>query len=300
METGNLYKNDIASPSAALGQMLAGYQVTQLIYVAAKLGLADVLADGPKTSAELGAKVGANPNVLRRILRALACVGVFEQVGEGHFGLTSVGGYLRRDVPGSLHAIAVFNGEDWVQRAWGGLLHAAQTGELALDHGLGVTFGEFVAQHPEVSRTLDERAAGNTARVADAIAASYDFADVSRLVDVGGSYGTLTAAILRANAHLTGIVFDRPSVREGARQYLTAAGCGERCEVVSGDFFDWVPRGGDVYVLKSIIHDWNDHRSLAILQKVREAMAETARLLLVERLMPADSEPSFELPPTTS
>ena len=295
MDTGNLYKIGVSSPAVTLGQMLAGYQVTQLIFVAAKLGLADVLADGPRTSAELASLVGADSRILHRLLRALACIGLFEQIEGDRFGLTSVGGYLRTDAPGSLRAVSIFSGEDWVQRAWGGLLHATKTGQLAFDHALGMSFDQYVARNPSVSHGLDDRAAGNTARVADAIAASYDFSDVRQVVDVGGSYGTLTAAILHLNPHLTGIVYDREAVGQGARHYLAGASCGDRCEFVPGDFFEAVPPGGDVYILKSIIHDWDDRRSLAILRNVRQAMATTARLLLVERLMPSDVEPSFEV-----
>jgi SAM-dependent methyltransferase len=156
-------------------------------------------------------------------------------------------------------------------------------------------FDQYVGQNPSVSHGLDQRASANTGQVADAIAASYDFSDVRQVVDVGAGYGTLTAAILAANPHLTGIVCDRPSVEQGAREYLARASCADRCTFVAIDFFENVPAGGDVYILKSLIHDWDDPRSLAILRNVRRAMARTARLLLVERLMPADGEPSFEL-----
>ena len=275
--------------------MLAGFQVTQLLFVAAKLGLADMLADGPKSSAELASIAGADSLTLQRLLRALACVGVFEQIEGGRFGLTAPGGYLRTDTPGSLRAVAIFSGDDWVQRAWGGLLHATQTGEVALDRALGMSFDQYVARNPSISDGLDQRASANTGQVADAIAASYDFSDVRQAVDVGAGYGTLMAAILAANPHLTGIVCDRPSVEQGAREYLVRASCADRCTFVAVDFFENVPAGGDVYILKSLIHDWDDPRSLAILRNVRQAMARTARLLLVERLMPADGEPSFEL-----
>jgi hypothetical protein len=297
VETNNLYKNGVSSPSATLGEMLAGYQVTQLIYVAAKLGLADILADSPRNSAELASIVGADSRILQRLLRALACIGVFKHIEGGRFGLTDVGGYLRTDTPRSLRAVAIFSGEDWVQRAWGGLLHATQTGEVALDHALGVSFDQYVAQNPLVSDGLDQRAAANTAQVADAIAASYDFSNVRQAVDVGGSYGTFTAAILRANPQMTTVLYDRAPVEQGARQYLAQASCAERCKFVAGNFFEAVPSGGDVYILKSVIHDWDDPRSLAILRNVRKAMTQTARLLLVERLMPADGEPPFELAP---
>ncbi len=295
METNNLYKNGLSSPSATLGQMLAGYQITQLIYVAAKLGLADILADNPKNSADLASIVGADSRILQRLLRALACIGVFKQNEGGRFGLTTLAGYLRTDAPGSLRNVAIFSGDDWLQRAWGGLLHATQTGEVAFDHALGMSFDQFVAQNPSFSHGLDQRASANTGEVADAIAASYDFSDVRQAVDVGGGYGTLTAAILAANPHLTGIVCDRPSVEQGAREYLVRASCADRCTFVAIDFFENVPAGGDVYILKSVIHDWDDPRSLAILRNVRKAVTQTARLLLVERLMPADGEPSFEL-----
>lgn len=275
--------------------MLAGFQVTQLIYVAAKLGLADMLAAGPKSGAELASIAGADSLTLQRLLRALACIGVFKHIEGGRFGLTDVGDYLRTDTPGSLRAVAIFSGDDWVQRAWGGLLHATQTGEVALDHALGMSFDQYVARNPSVSDGLDQRASANTGQVADAIAASYDFSDVRQAVDVGAGYGTLMAAILAANPHLTGTVCDRPSVEQGAREYLARASCADRCKFVAIDFFENVPAGGDVYILKSLIHDWDDPRSLAILRNVRKAMARTARLLLVERLMPADGEPSFEL-----
>jgi hypothetical protein len=295
VETNNLYKNGVSSPSATLRQMLAGFQVTQLMYVAAKLGLADMLADGPKSSAELASIVGADPPTLQRLLRALACIGVFKQIEGGRFGLTTLAGYLRTDMPGSLRNVAIFSGDDWLQRAWGGLLHATQTGEVAFDYALGMSFDQYVAQNPSVSHGLDERASANTGEVADAIAASYDFSHVRQAVDVGAGYGTLTAAILAANPHLIGIVCDRPSVEQGAREYLARASCADRCTFVAIDFFENVPAGGDVYILKSLIHDWDDPRSLAILRNVRRAMARTARLLLVERLMPAEGEPSFEL-----
>jgi O-methyltransferase domain/Dimerisation domain len=295
METNNLYKNGVSSPSATLTQMLAGYQVTQLIYVAAKLGLADILANGPRSSAELASMVGADSRILQRLLRTLASIGVFENMEGGRFGLTSVGGYLRSGAPGSLRAVAIFSGENWLQRAWSGLLHATQTGEVAFDLALGMSFDQYVAQHPSMSHGLDQRASGNTGQVADAVAASYDFSDAHQIVDVGGGHGTLTAAILRANPQLTGMVCDRSPVEQGAREYLAGANCGNRCRFVAGDFFERVPSGGDIYILKSVIHDWDDRRSLAILRNVRQAMAGPARLLLVERLMPGDREPSFEL-----
>jgi hypothetical protein len=275
--------------------MLVGYQVTQLIYVAAKLGLADALASGPKTSDELSLAVTADSRVLGRILRALDCVGVVECASDNRFRLTSVGHYLRADVPGSLRAIAIFHGESWVQRAWGGLLGTAQTGGIAFDAAHSMPFSDYVAQHPEVSRGLDERAAGNTARVADSIAASYGFSGCRRLVDVGGGYGTLAAAIVRRNPHLTAIVSDRASVEAAALAYLARVEGGERCSFVSIDFFESVPSGGDVYLLKSVIHDWDDQQGRAILRNVRQAISSGGRLLLVERVMPSQSDPSFEL-----
>jgi predicted O-methyltransferase YrrM len=198
-------------------------------------------------------------------------------------------------VAGSLHAVALFSGEESFQRSWSGLLDAVRTGAPAFDHVFGMSLAAYLGEHPAASRHFDKRATGNTARVADRVAASYDFRRVRRLVDVGGGYGTLSAAILRANPDLRGVVFDQPHVVEGARRYLAAAGVADRCEVIGGSFFEKIPPGGDAYLLKSVLHDWDDDRALAILATCREAMAGGGTLLLVERVMPADDEPSCEV-----
>lgn len=292
----NLYniRNGVA-PSEALTQMLAGYQVTWLIHVAARLGVADLLAGGPRTSAELAKLTSADAPTLHRLLRALASVGILRRCGDGGFGLADVGQFLRADVAGSLRPVALFSGNDSFQRPWSALLDAVRTGAPTFDHAFGMPFEAYFAQSSTVARELDERASGNTARVAGHIAGAYDFRRFHRLVDVGGGYGTLSAAILRSNSDLRGVVFDQPRVVEGARRYLAAAGVADRCEVIGGSFFEKVPPGGDAYLLKSILHDWDDDRATAILATCREAMAGGGTLLLVERVMPADDEPSCEV-----
>jgi hypothetical protein len=289
------YTRDDLAPSDALGQLIAGHQVTWLIHVAARLGLADLLGDGTLAATELAELTATHPPTLYRLLRALASVGILRRVADGGFGLTDVGRFLRTDVAGSLRAVALFSGEESFQRSWSGLLDAVRTGAPAFDHVFGMSLAAYLGEHPAASRHFDKRATGNTARVADRVAASYDFRRVRRLVDVGGGYGTLSAAILKMNPDLRGVVFDQPHVVEGARRYLAAAGVAERCTAVGGSFFEQVPAGGDLYVLKSVLHDWDDDRALAILATCRTAMADGGTLLLVERIIPADDEPSCEV-----
>lgn len=282
-----------APPGArALDALLFGYRLTQLVHVAAKLGVADHLAEGPRTAAELAAKVGADAGALHRVLRALASLGIFTQDAGGAFGLTEEGERLRSDVPGSMRLPAITYGEPWWWQAWGGLFETVRTGRTAFDAVHGVDLFGYLA--------ADERAAGlfngimhvMTTEQAAAVAAGYDFSSTRRLLDIGGGHGALAAAILRKNPQATAVLFDRPPVVEGAGPRLRELGVADRCSLVGGDFFVSVPEGADTITLKDIIHDWDDERALAILRNVRRAMAPDARLLLVERLIPPGNAPS--------
>jgi hypothetical protein len=279
-------------PSAVLMQMVSGYRASQALYVAAKLGIADLLKDGPKSSDELAEAAHAHPAALRRLMRALASLGIFEEDAAGRFSLTPMGTCLRSDVPGSLRAPVLFlvGEEGW--RAWGALLHSVQTGEPAFDHVYGMGGFDYGAQHPEFSKVLDESMAAFAAPVADAVLAAYDFSGTSTLVEVGGGNGALLSAILRAHPELRGILFDLPHVVTGASKVLADAGVADRCEVVGGSFFDSVPGGGDTYMLKWIIHDWDDDRSIAILRACHRAMKGTGKLLVLDQILPRRAEPS--------
>ncbi len=271
-------------------QMLTGYWITQVIYVAAKLGIADLLERGPRTSDELAMSTGTHAPSLYRLLRALANLEVLEEDETGYFRLTPIGQYLVSSTPGSQRARAIMSGEE-MYRAWGDLLYSVQTGETAFDHVFGVPFFQYLAQNDAAATIFNQIMAGSQA--AAAIIAAYDFSWAKTIVDVGGGDGTLIASILNAYPQTRGILLDTPQVAESARTRLVEASLAERCDVVAGDFFEAVPSGGDVYLLSWIIHDWDDERSIAILKNCHRAMGPDGRLLLLEQVVPGPNEPSM-------
>jgi hypothetical protein len=273
-------------PEQVIRRLMTGFQMTQLVYVAAKLKIADHLAGGPQTVAQLAAATESHADSLYRVLRALAGFGVFAEEEGPRFRLTPAGALLRSGTPGSQRGAAEARGEDWTWRAWGALLQSVKTGQTGFDIVYGKNTFDWFAEHPDAARIFDTLQADVTARSASVVAAGYDFASARVIVDVGGGNGTLLAAILQRHAAPRGILFDLPHVVEAAKPVLDPA-IGRRCQFVGGDFFKAVPDGGDTYVMKYILHDWEESRARAILANCRTAMAKTAgaKLLVVEDLV---------------
>jgi hypothetical protein len=280
-------------PEAVLTQMLAAPLVTQALRVAAELGIADLLAERPRSVDELAAETGAHAHALYRFMRALASCGVFAETDGRVFELTPTAELLRADVEGSLRDLAIFMGADWHWQVWGDAVYSARTGEAAWEHVHGKEVFPYFAEHANAARVFDNAMTSLSKMVAKAVVAAYDFSSVGTLADIAGGHGSLLAAILRANAHLRGLLFDTPQVIAGAPGLLEAEGVAERCELASGDFFQSVPAGADAYLMKHIIHDWDDERALAILRNCHRAMPETGKLLLVEMVVPPGNEPHF-------
>jgi SAM-dependent methyltransferase len=276
-------------PAVALRHLLFGYRISQSIYIAAKLGIADVLKDGPHSSDELATRVGAHPEALHRLLRVLASVGIVAQVDERRFTLTPLGALLQTDVPGSWWGTAVLTGEWWWQ-PYGALLYSVQTGQPAHDHVYGMRNFEYFAQHPDIGQLFLAGIPARRGPLSRAVAAAYDFSGTHLLIDVGAGAGDLIAAILQANPTMRGVVFDLPYILDDARALVEAEGVGARCDIVAGDFFASVPTGGDTYILRSVIHDWEDAQAVAILKNCHHAMQGQGKLLLVERVMPECAE----------
>jgi SAM-dependent methyltransferase len=279
-------------PAAVLLQMMDGIKVTQLIHVAAKLGLADLLRDGPRGSDDLAAAVGAHPGALYRVLRALASLGIFREVEAGRFAMTPLAEPLRSDVPGSVRAWATVCGEDWHLRMWSDILYSVRTGLGAFPHVYGMGSFEYFQQHQEAGAVFYQAMTDLTAQVSAAVLAAYDFSGLHRIVDVGCGNGTFTEAILQGYPQLTSTLFDIPPVIEAARGVLGAAGLAGRCDFSAGDFFASVPSGGDAYVLKNIVHDWSDERATLLLANCRRAMPAHGRLLIVEMVVQPGNDPS--------
>lgn len=283
---------DSLSLAMTLRQMFTGYWVSQSIYAVAKLGVADLLRDGPQDVDQLARTLRVDQGALYRMMRALASQGLFAEDHDRRFRLTRLGSLLQTDVPGSMRAMAIWNGE-LPYRAWGSVMHTMETGQPALKHALGMQLFDYLSQHPESRRVFDEAMTGLSMQVSQAVVSAYDFSGVRRIVDVGGGEGTLVASILAAHDQMEGILFDLPPAVENARKQIERAGLASRCDVAGGDFFEQVPAGADCYILASVIHDWDDEHSLRILKQCRRSMDHGKRLLLVECVIPDSSEPLF-------
>ena len=267
-----------APPQTALVQMMTGYWVSQALYVAAKLGVADLLVEGPRSVEDLAKATLTDAPSLRRVLRALASAGVFTEAGPGVFALTPLAGLLRTGTADFMNALAIMYAEEQYS-AWGNILHSVRTGEPAFDHQFGMSYFSYLAQHPEADAVFNQAMTNWTTQLVSAVVDAYDFSPFKTVIDVGGSYGTLLAGILRSNQTAQGILFDQPHVVTAAKEQLALANLAARCQTVGGDFFVEVPAGGDAYVLAQILHDWNDERSGVILRHCHRAMTTHAKLL---------------------
>lgn len=275
-------------------QMLTGKWVAASLSVVAELGIADLLVPGEKSVDGLAAAVSAHAPSLYRVMRALASVGVFAETEPGRFTLTPLADCLRSDVPNSMRAFARFVGIPAASRSWEQLMHCVKTGETGLSKVSGVQSPfEYFKTHPEEQAIFDAAMTDNSRQSAPAVAQAYDFGKFRQLVDVAGGRGLLLGTILQQYPQLRGVLLDLPSVIAGARGTLASFGLDGRCQTVGGDFFQAVPEGADAYILKHIIHDWDDERSLTILRNVRKAMDRSGRLLVVETVIAPGNEPSF-------
>lgn len=271
-----------------LYRLMGGFRVSQAIYVVAELGIADFLADGPQGSDALAAATHTDEAALYRVLRLLTGVGLFEEVGPHHFALTGLGAGLRVDVSGSIRPITVNILDEPRWQAWGQLLHSVRTGEIGFDHYHGMGLFDYLGAHPANAASFNRAMTSNTALSGTAITRAYDFSGVRRLVDIAGGHGLLLATILQAYPAMRGVLFELPEVVAPAPAVLGEMGVADRCDVVGGNFFSDVIPSGDAYILRQIIHDWDDPRATAILANVRCAMQGAGKVLVLERTIAAD------------
>jgi hypothetical protein len=276
-------------------RLIVGYRISQSIYVAAELRIADLLANGPQTVDELAAATKTHAGSLHRVLRFLASAGLLTEVASREFALTRLGAGLRSDIPGSPGALArlVLRKSHW--EPWGHLLENVCTGHSAFEQVHGVGLFEHLEQHPEEGRLFDAAMTENTARDGIAIGHSYDFSGIATVVDVGGGQGLLIASLLRANPNLRGVLFDLPELIARGSPLLGKWGVCDRCTVVGGSFFDAVPSGAGAYLLRHIIHDWDDEKACRILRNCRSAAAPAGKVLVVERLVGSDHRAGLAL-----
>lgn len=280
------------SPQDQIARLASGYWHTQAIYVVAKLGIADALKDGPKSADELASVTQTNARAIYRLLRALASLGIFAEDAEHRFALTPMAECLRSDVPGSVRSLAIIRGE-WQYESWGQLLHSIRTGQCAFEKIHGSPLFDYLAANPEKGKLFDEAMTGVHGRETMAMLDAYDFSGIRVLADVGGGNGEVLASVLTRYPDMRGILFDQPSVIERSRARLESAGVAGRCDATAGNFFESVPHGADAYLLRHIIHDWDDEKSVAILRNCRAAMGKQGKLLLAEGIVPPGNEPSI-------
>lgn len=281
------------SAATALRRLIVGYRLSQALFVAAKLGIADLLKDGPRSVNDLAQGTGVDPASLYRVLRLLASEGVFAEVDQAQFRLTLLAVPLQSDAHDSLRARAIFDGEEWNWHPWGNLLHSVKTGGPAFDHTYEMGIFEYLKQYPAADASFNELMATQTMPWALAVVSAYDFSGINTLVDVGGGPGALLAAILKAHPHMRGILLELPHVIAGARVQLERAGVADRCDTVGADFFEAVPAGADGYILKHILHNWDEDHCRAILKNCRGAMSRGGRLVVVELLIRPGNEPDY-------
>ncbi|MCF2150816.1 acetylserotonin O-methyltransferase [Desmonostoc muscorum LEGE 12446] len=274
-------------------QMSNGTFVTQAIYVAAKLGIADLLKDGAKSSDELAKLTDVDAQSLYRMMRALCSISIFTEVDDRKFQLTPLGECLQTDIPGSMRAFAIALGEPWFWQACGSLLESIKTGKNVFENLYGMEDRSYLMQHPEIVLMLQGAINAFTTSLIPTMLASYDFSAFSKIVDVGCGQGALMVAILKANPTMKGILFDQPPIVQGAKHLLKAKGVAERCEIVGGDFLQFVPKGGDGYILKHILHICDDKNALAILKNCHQAMVDNGKLIVFEAVIPSANQPSL-------
>ena len=277
-------------PSIELMRLINGYQVSQALHVAATLGVADHLKDGPKPCHAVAEACGAQPLSLYRLLRALAAVGIFHESDNKEFSLTPLGVCLTSDGRGSTRNYARWIGQRGQWGSWGNLLQSIKSGESALGLTYGTDAWTYRTQHPDEQAVFDSAMTGNSHTEAQAVLEAFDFSRFGCVVDIGGGQGLLLETILLACPGSHGVLFDRPQVIASADQTLTSPELRERRQLVGGSFLESVPAGGDVYVMKAILHDWEDRTSIEILRTCRRAMSATATLIVIERVIGPPNE----------
>jgi len=268
-------------PRTAMLDMASSYWLSQCIYVAAKLAIADLLKESSEHCNTLAAATGTHSGSLYRLLRALATVGIFAETEPCCFELTPLAACLQSDAPESIRATCIMLGEEHYQ-AWGNVMHSVQTGENAFEQRYNMPIFQYYSQNPLSAKIFEQAMTESSFIENTAILEAYDFSSIGKLVDVGGGYGSLLAAILQHYPAMTGVLFDEPHIIEQAEQAPEISQVKEYCQLIGGSFFEAVPAGADAYLLRRIIHDWDDEKAIAILQRCHQAMGEKGRLLIVE------------------
>jgi hypothetical protein len=284
--------NQLPAPVQML-QIITNFWTTRAVYVFAKLGIADLLKSGTKSTQELAESTGMHAPSLYRLLRALASAGIVQTENEGRFGLTPLSELLVTGAPGSMRWTVISELGQEHYPAWGNVMHSVKTGEIAFDNHFGMDIWKYFQQNPEDAAVFNDSMSAMTAVVNEKITSLYDFSRFNKIVDVGGGHGGLITSILKANPQAFGVLFDAEQVISGARPKLEAAGIADRCATIAGNFFQSVPAGGEAYIMKWIIHDWDDEKAARILKNIRSQIPQNGRVIIVDCVVPEGDDPDF-------
>jgi hypothetical protein len=274
----------VVPPQIALMEMIHSAWNSQALYAGAKLGIPDVLADGPKSAQQVSVEIGADTDGVARLMRHLATMGLFAILDDGRFRLTSMGHAMRADTPGSMRDMALWVGAPEHREHWSQLPYSVQTGKTAVQHIRGEGLFDYFNRNQPLSETFNGAMTSVSSLANEPVLAAYDFRPFATVADIGGGHGSFLAGILEKTPSARGILFDLPDVVKG--NVLAEHGVADRCTVVGGSFFESVPSGADAYILRIVIHDWADDEAVAILRSVRAAIKPTGRLLLAEVVLP--------------
>lgn len=280
-------------PEIAILQLSTSHWLSQAVAVATRYGIPDLLAHGAQTADELAAATATQPGSLYRLLRLLAGFGIFHEDKDGYFSLTAFSEKLCTGVAGSMRDWVLFNGEPWRLNMLSHLGQLVQNGQTIYEHLYQSSIFDYFTANPTIGDFFNRGLQCWSLQAHTAAVAAYDFSGMHTVIDVGGGYGNFLALILRANPALRGILFDTPTVAEGARQHLQSTDIAPRCDIMAGDFFVAVPEGGDAYILSTVLNDWTDEQCIAILSNCRQVMHSEARLLIVEAMIGPRNEPAF-------
>ena len=277
------FANRLSPPFVQVLNLAAGVMNTQIIYAAAKLGIADLLKDGSRTVDDLAKETESNPDAIYRLLRALASIGIFKESSDRVFEITPAAEVLQKDHPISVHPMALLVGDSIWREPWGNILYSVKTGENAFQYVYEKSFFEYLNEHKDKSEIFNNWMTKVSNMNCPVIAASYPFSKFNKVIDVGGGHGSLLVHILKKYPDISGVLFDLPNVINSATEIDD--GIASRCEKVEGDFFNVVPRGGDLYIMQQIIHDWKDELAIKILSNCRDAMSDDARILIIDAVI---------------
>ncbi|CUR62506.1 putative O-methyltransferase [metagenome] len=280
-------------PEVDLLELTSGFMATHTVYAVARLGVADALGDGPRPAAEVAAGLGTDPDATYRLLRAAAALRLLREDTSGRFALTPLGATLRADRDDSMRPVVLMIGDPAYQAVWGRLPESVTTGAPSAEAALGVPMWEYLDRDPQFAGAFNDAMTRLSSLDWPTVEAAYDFTPFSTIVDVGGGHGQLLARMLGAAPAATGVLLERESVIAGAEAHLREAGVLARCRLEAGSIFETAPDDGDLYVLRRVLHDFDDDWATAILATVRRHMPDGATLLLMESIVPPGNDPHF-------